>query len=941
MASAAELLDELTSLPPGRQAERIRSQPDPDALLVALGDEAERLAVVEVQRALRASELVMLLADELGRARGRVRARRARAQALAYSGQMEAALATCGEAVTIGEQCGERIEAARARVASMHALGELGRYDEAIAAGEAAYQTFVEFSEPDLQARADINLGVIHQNRDAPRQALFHFRRASEALPAEAGQLPFFVANNSGEALLLLNDFAGAEQAFRVATEQAERLEAPFARALAEGNLADLHARCGRLQQALRHFEMARRAFEQDTASSHQARLLAEQAEVLAALGLLEESRRTFHAAIAQLETHGQVAELARAALALADVEARLGHEVAAEQAVRDAGAHFRSIGQVRAAALVELRRAELLAHSDPTAATANVEQLRDRLGGRPLDRAALAAVATQIALADDRPVDARVEAARGLADLADLPFAPLATELLRRKALAEFRLGELPAAANTIGRAIEQFERTRGLLAGERFRAALAAHRADVFADAMQIFLAADGSDRLARVFDVLERSRSRNLLDRAHASESDEADVGTDDAAGLRSEARGLRAEVSGLYSRLADLHFSPAESSKTQALRQTLHDREAALHAVEQRIESTADLREFSAAPLALDDARRHLTSDEVVVSYLPVGDDVRAMVLRGDEAHLVDLGLEHAELQRRLQRFRFQIDRAQRGHGPAALRARIATDLQRELDWLGLRLLGAVHPLIAGAARLGFVPFGGLYAVPFACLRLREQYLVRDHDVFLTPGVSILARLRQIPCDGNWRDAALILGRADAHAPQIEEEARRVIDLVPGARGLVGEDATTSAFEQAAGDAGLIHLACHGHFDETLTTQAGLRLADRWLGFRELYRHRLRARLVMLSGCETGRGTVGGDEQILGMLGGFLRCGVRAVICTLWPVSDAAATELATDFYRELIDGPAEPLAALAAAQRTQCDAGAGPLEWGGHTLVGLP
>ncbi len=203
------LLATLSALPQAKRAGRVRAQGDAEALLIALGDEAEKLVVVEVARALSSAELLVALADEMGLASAAARARRALGQALAYSGRFECALDVCNDAMNIADQAGDRVQAARARLASIHALSELGRYAEAAETGEIARRMLADAGEPALAARADLNLGVVYHKWDDPRSAIEHFDRARPALAKE----PLILAqleSNRGEAMLALDDLAGA-----------------------------------------------------------------------------------------------------------------------------------------------------------------------------------------------------------------------------------------------------------------------------------------------------------------------------------------------------------------------------------------------------------------------------------------------------------------------------------------------------------------------------------------------------------------------------------------------------------------------------------------------------------------------------------------------------------------------------------------------------------
>src|SRR4051812_1111055 len=74
----------------------------------------------------------------------------------------------------------------------------------------------------------------------------------------------------------------------------------------------------------------------------------------------------------------------------------------------------------------------------------------------------------------------------------------------------------------------------------------------------------------------------------------------------------------------------------------------------------------------------------------------------------------------------------------------------------------------------------------------------------------------------------------------------------------------------------------------------------------------------ADLVVLSACRTGQGETTRGDDVLGLTRALLATGARAVVVSLWPVDDLAASILMGEFYRQLRDGKS-PAMALAAAQ----------------------
>jgi len=110
-------------------------------------------------------------------------------------------------------------------------------------------------------------------------------------------------------------------------------------------------------------------------------------------------------------------------------------------------------------------------------------------------------------------------------------------------------------------------------------------------------------------------------------------------------------------------------------------------------------------------------------------------------------------------------------------------------------------------------------------------------------------------------------------------------------------------------------------------------------DGRLTAREVLSLDLTADVVVLSACETGRGTLAGGEGIYGLKRAFMVSGARQLVVSLWKVNDAATAELMRNFYRQLASG--KP--AAEALQHAKLDMLAGPFAhpyyWAAFVLVG--
>ncbi len=161
------------------------------------------------------------------------------------------------------------------------------------------------------------------------------------------------------------------------------------------------------------------------------------------------------------------------------------------------------------------------------------------------------------------------------------------------------------------------------------------------------------------------------------------------------------------------------------------------------------------------------------------------------------------------------------------------------------------------------------------------------------------------------------------------PNAKTEVQRVAGRFSGTRLLIDKDFKREITEQEVGKFNIIHLATHGKFRDDLPERSFMVFGDgKVITLKELQKWRLRnAELVILSACETGVGSgltksgnqLGSGVEVLGIGYQVQRAGAKAVIATLWQVSDEATIKLMDNFYSELRKPNTSPTEALTRAQ----------------------
>ena len=143
-------------------------------------------------------------------------------------------------------------------------------------------------------------------------------------------------------------------------------------------------------------------------------------------------------------------------------------------------------------------------------------------------------------------------------------------------------------------------------------------------------------------------------------------------------------------------------------------------------------------------------------------------------------------------------------------------------------------------------------------------------------------------------------------------------------------LTGTEATKKKVLERITSVALVHIAAHGRKE---TGEIALAPNPGWENFQEqgsrskikipkeedyilkmsdVLAVRLRAKLVVLSCCHSGRGEVK-SEGVVGIARAFLAAGARSVLVSLWAISDEATMEFMKSFYQHLADGQSASVA----------------------------
>ena len=139
----------------------------------------------------------------------------------------------------------------------------------------------------------------------------------------------------------------------------------------------------------------------------------------------------------------------------------------------------------------------------------------------------------------------------------------------------------------------------------------------------------------------------------------------------------------------------------------------------------------------------------------------------------------------------------------------------------------------------------------------------------------------------------------------------EMIRSILKTTP----LTGIRATKAEVMERMSSVDLIHIAAHGNKrtgEIALSPNPGWssefpQRRDYILEMSDVQATNLRARLVVLSCCHSGRGRVLKGEGVVGIARAFLAAGARSVLVTLWAIDDEATMVFMKSFYQHLKEG----------------------------------
>src|ERR1044071_277161 len=304
---------------------------------------------------------------------------------------------------------------------------------------------------------------------------------------------------------------------------------------------------------------------------------------------------------------------------------------------------------------------------------------------------------------------------------------------------------------------------------------------------------------------------------------------------------------------------------------------------------------------AHPLLLEEIRARLPEQLQFVQYAVLPDRLAIWVVSKTRFDFVEKPITAVELESKIDAYQAAII----GKGSPA-----------DIKQAGQALHELLIPNdLVGDKQLCLIPDKSLHQLAFATLVSREgKYLLEDFALFYAPSASVLVlatenagRKEQVT-----NESLLSIGNPDfdreenpnlADLQSAETEAKTIAGSYQKSQGMLGGEATKEKFLRDFVDVEVEHYAGHFVANRQSPGNSKLLFAGGELRSSELGAYKLpKAKLVVLSACETGFERYNKSEGAIGIARTLLALGAPVVVASQWKVDSEPTKDLMIAFHR---------------------------------------
>jgi CHAT domain-containing protein len=299
-------------------------------------------------------------------------------------------------------------------------------------------------------------------------------------------------------------------------------------------------------------------------------------------------------------------------------------------------------------------------------------------------------------------------------------------------------------------------------------------------------------------------------------------------------------------------------------------------------------------ISVQPVSFKKIQKSLATKEVLLEYYGFKNELYAFLVTKKSIKVYLLPVKN--LERLVKRYRSAIktlNPKKEKNISQQLYAQLIKPLEKDIRYKNITL----------------IPHGPMHYLPFYALYNGKHYLIDNFQIRTLPSSSIISFLKK---QKKTSPNMLVLGNPDLekstyNLPGAENEAKLISKSEKNTKLLLRKTASETAFKKQAPKYSVIHYAGHAKFDFKKPMSSALLLSkdkqnNGRLTLNEVYDLKLNADLVTLSACETSMGKVSSGDEVIGLNRGFLYSGAKAIISSLWQVSDLETGKMMVHLYK---------------------------------------
>ncbi|MDX2030164.1 MAG: CHAT domain-containing protein [Blastocatellia bacterium] len=766
------------------------------------------------------------------------------------------------------------------------------------------------------------NIGRVEAEHGNYEAALAAFQRSLALSEAEADPKKLaIVFNNLSNVWLSLGDYANAARAVRRGLALAEASGDRVRQAVSLSSLGNIHFWGGEDERAEEYYRQSLAMREGAEEQTGLADVISNLGVIHARNGRFDRAMEDFRRSLALHESRRDDGGVARALLNIGDVHRRLGQHSQALESYQQSLALREKLGR----------------QADIATTLRNMAMLYD--DQRRYDAAA--------------PV---IERALALARTARKP--ELLWSVCYVAGRVQQALGNSDAARADFEEAIATIEALRTQVAGgERQQERYFENKLPPYYEMVRLLI---GQGRPGEALGFAERAKARVLLDTLQSGRVNIAKALTE--AEQRQE-RLMNAEIVSLNTQLyranAGSASDPARIASLSARLRKAQAEQDAFQAALYVAHPELKIQRGQAPAFDLQRTAGSLLDASTALLEYVVGDKQTWLfvITKGGDGRpalaLHEIAVDRESLNTLVERFRRQLADHDLTFAAAASR-------------LHRLLIQPAAAQLAGRSRLVIVRDAGLWELPFQALKNGAgRYLLEDFAVSYAPSLTALAEMGRARRARPASELALLAFGAPrfgesraaddvrfASLPGAEQELRQLARIHGEARSRIylGAEAREERLKAEAGTAGIVHLATHGVLDDANPMYSRIVLAqpeaksgeDGLLQPWEVMKLDLRADLVVLSACETGRGRIGAGEGLIGLTWAFFVAGAPTTVVSQWKVDAARTSQLMLAFHHRLRMVSIPKAEALRQAELTllRNPRYRHPFYWAGFSILGV-